>query len=133
MPDTDATRRDVGRHVQSPLPQDVDTLPGNTYAYQESLYYGVGTRRLDAVTTTQQTGSGDDQLHELRHGAYSYDDAGNVLGISDTPDPALGSQPADQQCFRYDWARRLTGAWTPGSGDCTIDPSVAGLGGVEPY
>ncbi|MFD2026446.1 RHS repeat domain-containing protein [Promicromonospora aerolata] len=106
---------------------------GNTYAYQESLYYGFGTRRLDAVTTTQQTGREDDQLHELRHATYSYDDAGNVLGISDTPDPALGSQPADQQCFSYDWARRLTGAWTPGSGDCAAAPSTAALGGVEPY
>ncbi|MGI5189600.1 RHS repeat-associated core domain-containing protein [Promicromonospora sp. CA-289599] len=106
---------------------------GNTHAYQESLYYGFGTRRLDGVTTTQQTGREDDQLHELRHATYSYDDAGNVLGISDTPDPALGSQPADQQCFSYDWARRLTGAWTPGSGDCATAPSVAALGGAEPY
>ncbi|WP_423462379.1 RHS repeat-associated core domain-containing protein [Promicromonospora sp. MS192] len=106
---------------------------GNTYAYQENLYYDRGTRRLQAVTTTQQTGDPGDQLRDLRHASYTYDDAGNVLSVKDTPDPALGNQPSDQQCFTYDWARRLTGAWTPGSGDCAATPTVAGLGGADPY
>ncbi|MCP2264875.1 RHS repeat-associated core domain-containing protein [Promicromonospora thailandica] len=106
---------------------------GNTYAYQESLYYDRGTRRLGGVTTTQQTGSTDEQLTDLRHASYTYDDAGNVLSVKDTPDPVLGNQPSDQQCFTYDWARRLTGAWTPETGDCATTPTVAGLGGADPY
>lgn len=106
---------------------------GTTYAYQESLYYQAGTRRLEGVTTTQQTGREDDQLHELRHASYEYDDAGNLLGVSDTPDPALGAQPSDRQCFEYDWARRLTEAWTPGSASCSTAPDVSELGGAEPY
>ena len=119
--------------VQRPVQTSSYTRTGNTYAYQESMYYDRGTRRLEGVTTTQQTGREDDQLHELRHAEYAYDDAGNVLSVADAPDPALGSQPSDRQCFTYDWARRLTDAWTPGSGDCAAVPSVAGLGGAEPY
>jgi RHS repeat-associated protein len=106
---------------------------GHTYAYQESLYYDRGTRRLEGVTTAQQMGREDDQPRELRHAEYAYDAAGNVLSVADVPDAALGGQPSDQQCFTYDWARRLTGAWTPASGDCAVAPSVAGLGGADPY
>ncbi|MFI2102919.1 RHS repeat-associated core domain-containing protein [Isoptericola sp. NPDC019693] len=104
---------------------------GTTYAYQQAMYYQTGTRRLTGVTTTQETGNPDDQLHELQHLAYSYDDAGNVLSVKDTPE--LGGQPTDQQCFDYDWTRRLTDAWTPANGDCTAAPSVAGLGGAQAY
>ena len=111
----------------------VDDGAGNTYAYQEALYYDHGTRRLDGVTTTQQTGREAGEVVELRHAKYRYDDAGNVLSVADQPDPAQGAQPSDQQCFTYDWGRRLTGVWTPESGDCAAAPSVAGLGGAEPY
>ncbi|GGM15161.1 RHS repeat-associated core domain-containing protein [Promicromonospora citrea] len=107
---------------------------GNTHTYQQAMYYGVGTRRLEGVTTTLETGNIGDDLHELQHATYSYDDAGNVLSAKDTPDPALGGLPSDQQCFTYDWARRLTNAWTPQSGDCaTANRTVAGLGGGDPY
>ncbi len=106
---------------------------GNTKTYQETSAYDRGTRRLESVTTMQQVGTAEDPLNELRHAAYTYDDAGNVLSVADTPDPALGGQLSDQQCFTYDWARRLTGAWTPASGDCATAPSVAGLGGADPY
>ncbi|WP_253877453.1 RHS repeat-associated core domain-containing protein [Promicromonospora umidemergens] len=104
---------------------------GNTYAYQQSRQYGTGTRRLEGVTTTQQIGTQGD-LRELQHATYEYDDAGNVLSVKDVPAAESGQQ-ADQQCYEYDWARRLTGAWTPGSGDCAAVPTVAALGGAEPY
>ncbi|GGI12206.1 RHS repeat-associated core domain-containing protein [Isoptericola cucumis] len=104
---------------------------GTTYAYQQAMYYQTGTRRLTGATTTQETGNQDDQLHELQHLSYSYDDAGNLLSAKDAPE--LGGQPKDQQCFDYDWAQRLTQAWTPASGDCAVAPSVAGLGGGAPY
>ncbi|WP_169736625.1 RHS repeat-associated core domain-containing protein [Promicromonospora kroppenstedtii] len=104
---------------------------GNTYAYQRSLVYGTGTRRLENVTTTQQISAQGD-LRELQHASYEYDDAGNVLSVKDVPTAESG-QPSDQQCFEYDWARRLADAWTPESGDCGAAPSVEALGGAEPY
>lgn len=54
---------------------------------------------------------------------YDYDEAGNIERISDTP----SGQTADHQCFRKDYLRRLTEAWTPASGNCDTAPSVAGL------
>ncbi|MFD2796970.1 RHS repeat-associated core domain-containing protein [Promicromonospora vindobonensis] len=75
-----------------------------------------------------------EEARGLRHPSPSYDDAGNMLSVKDTPDPALGGRPSDQQCFTYDWSRRLTNAWTPQNGDCaSSNRTVAGLGGADPY
>ncbi|NJP42523.1 RHS repeat-associated core domain-containing protein [Actinacidiphila epipremni] len=64
---------------------------------------------------------------------YSYDDAGNVTKISD-PVTLGGTTTADTQCFGYDGYQRLTGAWTPASGDCTTGTAAtAALGGPAPY
>lgn len=60
--------------------------------------------------------------------AYTYDQAGNVKAIADR---AAGAE--ETQCFRYDYLRRATEAWTPGSGDCGAAPTAAGLGGPAPY
>ncbi|MFB6398163.1 polymorphic toxin-type HINT domain-containing protein [Polymorphospora lycopeni] len=61
--------------------------------------------------------------------AYTYDHAGNLTEIADTP---LGGA-ADTQCYTYDHLRRLTNAWTPSSNDCDATRTVAGLGGPAPY
>ncbi|SCG71173.1 intein C-terminal splicing region/intein N-terminal splicing region/RHS repeat-associated core domain-containing protein [Micromonospora coxensis] len=60
---------------------------------------------------------------------YTYDPAGNILRIADTP--AGGT--VDVQCFGHDYARRLTQAWTPTSGNCGPAPTVTDLGGPAPY
>ncbi|WP_217281863.1 hypothetical protein, partial [Kibdelosporangium persicum] len=44
-----------------------------------------------------------------------------------------GAFAAETQCFTYDYLRRMTSAWTPRSGDCAAQKSVAGLGGPGPY
>ncbi|RKR86671.1 RHS repeat-associated protein [Micromonospora pisi] len=68
---------------------------------------------------------------EIFNNTYSYDDAGNITKIADTPN---SGQTADVQCFGYDYLRRLGEAWTPGNGDCNPQTrSVAGLGGPAPY
>ena len=78
-----------------------------------------GTRRLKrAMAASGPTISAN-------HG-YTYDSAGNVLKDDNVVGP-------DVQCYDYDAHRRLTDAWTPGSGDCTAAPAVAGLGGPAPY
>ncbi|WP_446212980.1 polymorphic toxin-type HINT domain-containing protein [Micromonospora sp. IBSANI012] len=62
---------------------------------------------------------------------YTYDDAGNITQIADTPS---GAQ--DVQCFTYDYLRRLERAWTSASATtdpCAGGPSTTGVGGVAPY
>ena len=82
--------------------------------------YDQFTRRLNQIWTTKQTGP------DVANVSYSHDWAGNVTRVSD-------SASSDTQCFRADHLRRLTEAWTPGSGNCATDPSVAGLGGPSKY
>ncbi|WP_407566767.1 RHS repeat-associated core domain-containing protein [Polymorphospora sp. A560] len=87
--------------------------------------YETGTERLVRVVTERE-------LNPVRVAdtRYDHDPSGNILRIGDTPP---GGLTADVQCFTYDRLRRLTRAWTPGSGDCAATPSVAGLGGAAPY
>ncbi|WP_285491710.1 hypothetical protein, partial [Amycolatopsis taiwanensis] len=67
--------------------------------------------------------------HRVGNRIYSYDPAGNITAIADTPEVAA----PDTQCFTYDHLQRLTEAWTPASGNCANARSVTGLGGAAPY
>ncbi|MCX2955430.1 hypothetical protein [Lentzea sp. NEAU-D7] len=87
----------------------------------EARDYDHFTRRLNQIRTTRQTGPTD-----VANVSYSHDWAGNVTSVSDTVS-------SDTQCFRAEHLRRLTEAWTPNSGDCATDPTVAGLGGPSKY
>jgi RHS repeat-associated protein len=87
--------------------------------------YEPDTGRLTGVKTDRQLIS----PYTVMDIQYGYDDAGNVTKISDVA--AAGG--ADNQCFRYDYLRQLSKAWTPTSGDCAADPTVAGLGGPAKY
>jgi RHS repeat-associated protein len=60
---------------------------------------------------------------------YTYNPAGAITSIANTP----LDQPADTQCFRYDYLQRLTEAWTPASAPCSTDPATTGLGGPARY
>ncbi|WBQ02016.1 RHS repeat-associated core domain-containing protein [Kribbella sp. CA-293567] len=88
-----------------------------------SYYYDDHTRQLNRkivdaeVTRPMQS--------DIR---YTRDPRGNLTSISDTPQDQTG----DVQCFRYDYLRRLTAAWTPDS-DCSAEPATAGLAGPAPY
>ncbi|MFK3983490.1 polymorphic toxin-type HINT domain-containing protein [Micromonospora sp. NPDC050397] len=62
---------------------------------------------------------------------YSYDAAGNIQSIADTP-----SGTRDVQCFTYDYLRRMDRAWTSAStaeDPCAGGPAATGVGGVAPY
>lgn len=105
---------------------------GNTHSYQHTLVYEWGTRRLDQVVQSAERADGS--VVAVADAAYGWDDAGNLTSVKDTPDPLLGGQPSDQQCYQYDWARRLSEAWTPNNGDCATAPSGSTvLGGGAPY
>ncbi|MBC8093278.1 MAG: RHS repeat-associated core domain-containing protein, partial [Pseudonocardia sp.] len=96
---------------------------GGPFAYHTRTYEE-GTRRAVRTTFESQTAAG--RLSDL---SYTYDPAGNITRIADSPT----SGAADVQCFRYDYLRRMTDGWTPGSGDCAVAPATAGLGGPARY
>ncbi|WP_233559010.1 RHS repeat domain-containing protein [Micromonospora radicis] len=81
------------------------------------------TRRLKSTNVVPEL------KPEAANWSYDHDPAGNVIEIKEAPQ----GQAADTQCYSYDYLRRLTRAWTPGSGDCKASPTVSGLGGPAPY
>jgi RHS repeat-associated protein len=86
-----------------------------------ALHYEEGTRRLQRQWATRETSPST-----VADVWYAHDAAGNVTKISDVA-------ANDRQCFGYDYLRRLTRAWTPASGDCSVAPTTGGLGGPAPY
>jgi RHS repeat-associated protein len=99
---------------------------GNTYGTVVSYEYEVGTSRLTNLRLDRERIGGTEL--DLR---YEYDPAGNVLSVKDVP--SAQGRAADKQCFAYDSLRRLTEAWTPGTGNCGLARSIPGLGGASPY
>ncbi len=87
--------------------------------------YELGTRRLERTIADRETPT----AYRVADRNYSYDAAGNINRVADTPEGG----PSDIQCFAYDYLRRMTSAWTPGSGDCSAAKSTSALGGVAPY
>ncbi len=94
-----------------------------TYIYDEF------TRRLSNSTFDRSVAPG--RISDTR---YSYDDAGNVTKISDTPgDAAPDAGKVDTQCFVYNQLRQMTSAWTAKTDDCTAGPSRDTVGGPDAY
>ncbi|MFC0599262.1 RHS repeat domain-containing protein [Streptomyces palmae] len=85
--------------------------------------YEWGTQRL-ANSRVER----DDVLGVDRSTSYRYDEAGNVLSVSD-----VSRAGTDNQCFTYDYLRRLTEAWAEGDTNCAESPSADVVGGVAPY
>ncbi|MGW2965252.1 RHS repeat-associated core domain-containing protein [Streptomyces sp. NPDC001220] len=90
----------------------------------ETITHRLATAVVDRETTSPQT---------LSNIKYTYDTVGNVTRIRD--DQNDGTM-ADDQCFAYDWAGRLSEAWTTGDA-CTTKPvngtGAPVLGTVDPY
>ncbi|MDM4721035.1 RHS repeat-associated core domain-containing protein [Micromonospora sp. WMMA1363] len=83
------------------------------------------TRRLTSTNVVPELKS------EAANHTYTYDNAGNVTEIHDTP----GGGTADHQCFTTDHLRRLTEAWTPEGGTCATKPTAWSQidGATDPY
>ncbi|MFI5867188.1 polymorphic toxin-type HINT domain-containing protein [Streptomyces sp. NPDC051546] len=96
---------------------------------RSTIKYDSQTRRvMNTLTTRDATGP-----ISLSDTAYTYDPAGNITRITDKQNDATVT---DNQCFTYDWARRLTEAWTSGDNCATKPVNGAGtpnLGTVDPY
>ncbi|MFE6157742.1 RHS repeat-associated core domain-containing protein [Streptomyces sp. NPDC056486] len=85
--------------------------------------YEWGTQRLATSRIDRQDQPGVDQLD-----TYGYDQAGNVLSVSD-----VSRTGTDTQCFTYDYLRRMTEAWTQGDKTCATAPAGDKTGGPAPY
>lgn len=85
--------------------------------------YEWGTQRLATSRVDREDIAGVDQFS-----AFRYDEAGNVLSVSDTS--RAGN---DTQCFTYDYLRRLTEAWAQGQSACPAEPAGGAAGGPSPY
>ncbi|HET9654848.1 MAG TPA: hypothetical protein VFP72_05815, partial [Kineosporiaceae bacterium] len=110
----------------------VNEGPSPIHSIYVSYGYQDGTRRLTSRQVTRQgvnTASGAPATTAAN--SYSYDDAGNLTAVADTPtDPAA---TGETQCFTYTPLRQLASAWTPTSGDCATAPATSLLGGPAPY
>jgi RHS repeat-associated protein len=95
---------------------------GGKTTYEQNTYQW-GTQRLATTTVGRQDVLGTDQEN-----TYTYDEAGNVLSVSDT-----SRSGTDNQCFSYDWLGRLTEAWAQPTTGCVTTPSTSVLGGPAPY
>ncbi|MGW5423464.1 RHS repeat-associated core domain-containing protein [Streptomyces sp. NPDC003943] len=79
---------------------------GSGRQVQQSFDYEKGTQRLIGSTVDVEGATSP-----AKATAYSYDQSGNVLSVTDTSEAV-----ADVQCFAYDAGQRLTEAWTPAAG-----------------
>ncbi|WP_055549147.1 hypothetical protein [Streptomyces kanamyceticus] len=85
--------------------------------------YEWGTQRLATARVDREDQAGVDQ-----HDTYRYDQAGNVLSVSDA-----SRTGTDTQCFSYDHPRRMTESWTQGVKTCAPAPAAGQTGGPAPY
>ncbi|MFF5898648.1 polymorphic toxin-type HINT domain-containing protein [Streptomyces argenteolus] len=85
--------------------------------------YEWGSRRLSTARVDREDVPGVDRMN-----TYRYDQAGNVLSVSD-----VSRSGTDTQCFGYDHLRRMTSAWTQGTTTCAGAPAGGQAGGPAPY
>ncbi|WP_329028313.1 polymorphic toxin-type HINT domain-containing protein [Streptomyces sp. NBC_00690] len=85
--------------------------------------YEWGTQRLSTTRVDREDVPGVDQSN-----TYRYDDSANILSVTD-----VSRSGTDNQCFTYDFARRITQAWTQNTTTCAATPSSTVIGGPAPY
>ncbi|MFI0366597.1 polymorphic toxin-type HINT domain-containing protein [Actinomadura sp. 1N219] len=83
------------------------------------------TNRLTRSTVKRQSSSAAYDLETK----YDYTDAGSIRSILTN----AADKPADRQCFTYDYAQRLTEAWSTTNTDCSAAPAAGTIGGPAPY
>ncbi|MGB2567585.1 polymorphic toxin-type HINT domain-containing protein [Micromonospora citrea] len=124
------------KYAQTGELQQVELNTGGRKAWG-TYFYEEGTKRLSRSMLTRQVIVAPGQPEPTDPPSdidqqYTYDQAGNVLSVADTP--ANGQR--DIQCFNYDYLRRLTEAWSTGStvtDPCAGGPATSGVSGAAPY
>nr|BFE56435.1 hypothetical protein GCM10020063_009610 [Dactylosporangium thailandense] len=87
--------------------------------------YEAATHRLTNITSKLPDPAHSGQFLTPQNDTYGYDDAGDVLSITDGTDNQA-------QCFRYDSQHRLTEAWTAVDA-CSANPTTAAIAGSGKY
>ncbi|MFJ6773710.1 hypothetical protein ACIQOV_22620, partial [Kitasatospora sp. NPDC091257] len=108
--------------VQQSVTGDIGSRAVQTYVYEDA------TQRLALVQTDREK-SGPQTLDKK---AYTYNPVGNITRVRDDRDNAAVT---DTQCYTYDFAQRLTNAWSS-TDDCVAAPTATNdprVGGVDPY
>ncbi|MEV4039125.1 ricin-type beta-trefoil lectin domain protein [Streptomyces umbrinus] len=85
--------------------------------------YETGTQRLVNIHVNRQDIAGVD-----KDTTYRYDQSGNVISAAD-----VSRSGTDNQCYTYDYLRRLTEAWTEADNSCAAAPTSQGTGGLAAY
>ncbi|SEG91398.1 RHS repeat-associated core domain-containing protein [Thermomonospora echinospora] len=83
------------------------------------------TKRITRTTVKRQTSAATYDVENI----YDYTDSGSIRSILTN---SVG-RSADRQCFTYDYAQRLTQAWTTNQANCNTAPSSSTIGGPAPY
>ncbi|WP_433336145.1 polymorphic toxin-type HINT domain-containing protein [Spirillospora sp. CA-294931] len=83
------------------------------------------TQRLTRATVKRQTSPATYDVETK----YGYTPSGSLNSIRTN---TVGKLP-DQQCFTYDYAQRLTQAWSTNATDCPTAPAADSVGGPAPY
>ncbi|WP_189709042.1 polymorphic toxin-type HINT domain-containing protein [Streptomyces phaeofaciens] len=126
--------------------KELELSSGSGKKVGQTFFHEKGTDRLTRSVTGVVGSTGP-----ARDAAYSYDQSGNVLSVTDT----ANTSALDVQCFAYDTRQRLEDAWTPaattataagsgtrgstvpveGTGPAACDPAAgaSSLGGPAPY
>ncbi len=86
------------------------------------------TRRLTAVAASTETTTVGTYTSKFST-SYGYDQAGNVTSAAGKANTGGGLVADQEECFRYDYLRRLTTAWTQTSGACNTPQRS----GADPY
>jgi len=107
----------------------VDPTVGTTATYFD---YDATTQRLVMVASDNRA---KNIVSDLGKTTYKYDAAGKITNRAQSWTRA--GQAADNQCFAYDYADRISAAWTP-TAACGVAPaptvnSMAGIGGPAGY
>ncbi|MBB2939394.1 RHS repeat-associated protein [Amycolatopsis bartoniae] len=117
-------------HYGKPLQYTFPATAGNVWL---TLKYDQQTQKLTEATATDshQSTAVDDTTYSYSNGPVS-PGAGLVTSVTDAQN---GGATTDTQCFTYDYAQRLSQAWT-GIDGCSATPTPGNspsVGGPTPY
>jgi RHS repeat-associated protein len=110
-------------------PQYQQILGSGTKQVRKTTVIDEATGRLTSGSTDTQNQTTPTNWDEKLKQTYTFDNAGNVTGISETS----GASVVANECFKYDGLRELTEAWTTTAAACQSIPSQAIVNGADPY
>ncbi|MFF1300999.1 MULTISPECIES: RHS repeat-associated core domain-containing protein [unclassified Streptomyces] len=119
----DAYGRLSGRSYGPAVATSTNATVQRSYGYRDDD----GTRWLNSISTTTNSGLMGVVKGDAQQDTYSYDFAGKLTGLRES----ASGQTAQSQCFTYDEQARLTSAFT--RGDTCFYKTESDFTGQDPY